>query len=84
MTAAPVIFFPRNFNRCFKLHMHFLPFSNGKGGLHGAKDLGGVASFGTEGKNPLGTPHGLHKILQKLQPVRDIQGDVQSSLFKAM
>lgn len=30
MTAAPVIFFPRNFNRCFKLHMHSLPFSNGK------------------------------------------------------
>lgn len=50
--------------------MRFLPFSHG--GLHRAKDLPDVASFGTEGKGPLGTPHGLKKRLHKLQRVRDI------------
>ena len=53
-----------------------------KGGLHKAKDLPEVASFGTERSGPLGISHRLHKRVCKLQQVIDMLGAIQSSLFK--
>lgn len=52
-----------------------------KGGLHKAKDLPEVASFGSKGSGPHGTSHILQKRAGKLQQVIDMPGDIQSSLF---
>lgn len=53
-----------------------------KGGLHKAKDLPEVASFGMEGSSPLGASHRLYKRVHKLQQVIDKLGDIQSCLFE--